>query len=121
MEPNFFERVYRVVQQIPRGKVASYGQVAGMIGHPRGARTVGWALHSLTEERAREVPWQRVINRNGLITISKAGLDPSIQRALLEEEGVTFDERGAVDMRRFGWEGLDWRETEALWDGDVTP
>ena len=70
MEPSFFERVYRVVQQIPRGKVASYGQIAALLGHPQAARTVGWALNALTSERVAQVPWQRVINSAGRISIS---------------------------------------------------
>jgi methylated-DNA-protein-cysteine methyltransferase related protein len=115
VEPNFFERVYRVVQQIPRGKVASYGQIAALLGHPQATRTVGWALNALTSERAAQVPWQRVINSAGRISISRADLSADIQRALLEEEGVNFDEREHVDMRRFGWAGMDWAEVEALW------
>jgi methylated-DNA-protein-cysteine methyltransferase related protein len=115
MEPSFFERVYRVVQQIPRGKVASYGQIAALLGHPQAARTVGWALNALTSERAAQVPWQRVINSAGRISISRADLSADIQRALLEDEGIEFDEREHVDMRRFGWAGMDWDEVEALW------
>ena len=115
MEPSFFERVYRVVQQIPRGKVASYGQIAALLGHPQAARTVGWALNALTSERAGQVPWQRVINSAGRISISRADLSADIQRALLEDEGIEFDEREHVDLRRFGWAGMDWDEVEALW------
>jgi methylated-DNA-protein-cysteine methyltransferase related protein len=115
MEPSFFERVYLIVQQIPRGKVASYGQIAALLGYPQAARTVGWALNALTSERAAQVPWQRVINSAGRISISRADLSADIQRALLEDEGVEFDEREHVDMRRFGWVGMDWNEVEALW------
>jgi len=115
MKPNFFERVYLVVKRIPRGKVASYGQIAALLGHPQAARTVGWALHALASEPATDVPWQRVINHAGRITIARAGLDAAFQRHLLEEEGVEFDARGDVDMERCGWEGMDWAEVEALW------
>ncbi len=115
MRPNFFEQVYRVVMQIPRGRVASYGQVAALLGHPHAARTVGWALNGLSEARGEEVPWQRVINHAGRISISRADLSAALQRQLLEEEGIQFDERGYVDMDRFGWEGMDWPEIEALW------
>jgi methylated-DNA-protein-cysteine methyltransferase-like protein len=120
MEPSFFERVYRVVKQIPRGKVASYGQIAALLGHPQAARTVGWALNALTREQANEVPWQRVINSAGRISLSRADLSADIQRGLLEEEGVAFDEREHVDLRRFGWVGLEWDEVEALWVGRET-
>jgi methylated-DNA-protein-cysteine methyltransferase-like protein len=115
MEPSFFERVYRVVKRIPRGKVASYGQIAALLGQPRAARTVGWALSSLTAEQAAEVPWQRVINHAGRISISRADLSADVQRSLLEEEGVKFDETGHVDWRRFRWAGLEWYEIEELW------
>jgi methylated-DNA-protein-cysteine methyltransferase-like protein len=112
---NFFERVYRLVKQIPAGKVASYGQIAALLGHPQAARTVGWALNALTPEQAAEVPWQRVINSAGRISISRVDLSADLQRALLEDEGVVFDERGYVDWKRFGWEGMEWEEIEALW------
>jgi methylated-DNA-protein-cysteine methyltransferase related protein len=112
--PHFFEQVYLVVKQIPRGKVASYGQIAALLGHPRAARTVGWALNALTESQDPSIPWQRVINHSGRITIARAGLDPEVQRRLLEEEGIEFDQNGDVDMRRYGWHGLDWAEVEQL-------
>lgn len=107
MEPNFFERVYAMVRQIPRGKVASYGQIAALLGHPRAARTVGWALNALREGEHDPVPWQRVINSAGRISISRADLSADLQRALLEEEGVEFNAYGYVDWSRFGWEGVD--------------
>ena len=116
MQPNFFDRVYLVVKLIPHGKVASYGQIAALLGHPRAARTVGWALNALSGTQADEVPWQRVINSAGRISISRADLSADIQRALLEAEGVDFDARGYVDWKRFGWAGLDWGEVEALWE-----
>jgi methylated-DNA-protein-cysteine methyltransferase-like protein len=115
MEPNFFARVWLLVRQIPRGRVASYGQIAALLGHPQAARTVGWALNALTREQAVDVPWQRVINSAGRISTSRADLTADVQRALLEEEGVEFDLHGRVDWQRFGWEGSDWREIEALW------
>jgi methylated-DNA-protein-cysteine methyltransferase-like protein len=113
-QPHFFDQIYILVRRIPRGKVASYGQIAALLGHPRAARTVGWALHALTETQATDVPWQRVINHAGRITIARAGLDPAVQRRLLEDEGIEFDPNGYVDMRRFGWRGLDGAEVEAL-------
>ncbi|MCX7669150.1 MAG: methylated-DNA--[protein]-cysteine S-methyltransferase [Anaerolineae bacterium] len=115
MEPNFFERVYRLVCQIPAGKVASYGQIAALLGHPQAARTVGWALNALNGAQAVAVPWHRVINSAGRISIARADLSAALQRALLEAEGVEFDARGYVDMQRFGWEGLEWDEVERLW------
>lgn len=113
MDPNFFDRVYAVVRRIPRGKVASYGQIAALLGHPQAARTVGWALNALRDTDIDDVPWQRVINSQGRISISRADLGAELQQALLEEEGVEFDPRGYVDLRRFGWEGMD--DVEQLW------
>ena len=113
MNPDFFDRVYAVVRMIPRGKVASYGQIAALLGHPRAARTVGWALNALRDNDIDDVPWQRVINSQGRISISRADLGAELQRALLEEEGVEFDPRGYVDLKRFGWEGMD--DVEQLW------
>lgn len=115
MQPNFFDQVYLVVQQIPRGKVASYGQVAAVLGHPRAARTVGWALNALSCARANEVPWQRVINSAGRVSISRTDVDATFQQRLLEEEGIEFGSDGRVDWKRFGWIGLDWHEVEGLW------
>lgn len=115
MEPNFFERVYLLVQQIPRGRVASYGQIAALLGHPQAARTVGWALNALRGSDVNDVPWQRVINSAGRISISRADLGADLQHALLEEEGIEFDARGYVDLGRYGWEGLSPPDIEALW------
>jgi methylated-DNA-protein-cysteine methyltransferase-like protein len=104
----FFAQVYRLVRQVPPGKVTSYGAIARMLGHPRGARTVGWALHSLPEGSG--VPWHRVINSQGRISTGRWEHAAGLQRALLESEGVVFDERGVVDWKRFGWEGPEITE-----------
>ena len=108
----FFEQVYRLVRQVPPGKVTSYGAIARMLGNPRAARTVGWALHSVPE--GSDVPWQRVINSRGRISTSCQEHGAGLQRVLLEAEGVEFDERGYVDWERCGWEGLLWPEVEEL-------
>lgn len=118
VEPNFFARVYAVVRCIPRGKVASYGQIAALLGQPQAARTVGWALSALQGDDVSDVPWHRVINSAGRISISRVDLTADLQRALLEAEGIEFDARGYVDWRRFGWEGMDRAEIEALWKSD---
>ena len=110
--PGFFERVYQLVRQVPPGKVTSYGAIARMLDHPHAARTVGWALHSLPE--GSDVPWQRVINSQGRISTSCREHGTDRQRALLEAEGIEFDERETVDWGRFGWEGLAWPEVEEL-------
>lgn len=100
-----YERIYAVVEAIPAGRVATYGQVAALAGIPGHARQVGYALHALPE--ASTVPWQRVINARGEVS-ARSGPDldwvPGYQRHLLEEEGVLFDDRGRVDLARFRWE-----------------
>lgn len=96
-----WERIYAVVRRIPRGRVATYGQVAELAGLGGHARQVGYALHVLTEER--QVPWHRVINARGEISLRPGCGADVTQRLLLESEGVGFDARGRVDLRAFGW------------------
>ncbi|MFZ5915543.1 MAG: MGMT family protein [Chloroflexota bacterium] len=108
----FFEQVYRVVRCIPPGQVASYGQVAAMLGNPHAARTVGWAMHALPEDS--DVPWQRVINAQGRVSTAAQDRDDSLQRQLLEAEGVVFGPDGRVNMARYRWQGLLWPELHAL-------
>ena len=101
--PNFYAVVYRLVAQIPRGKVTSYGQIARWLGHPSAARAVGYALHALPA--GSDIPWQRVINAAGRISSRCDRHFEAIQRALLEAEGVRFDSYGNVNLQRFGWLG----------------
>ncbi len=96
------ERIYSVVRRIPAGKVATYGQVARIAGGCS-ALMVGFALASLTP--AKDVPWQRVINARGYISPHGAGFGSAMQRVLLEDEGIEFDQTGKVDFSRFGWLG----------------
>jgi methylated-DNA-protein-cysteine methyltransferase-like protein len=114
MSTGYFERVYRLVRLIPLGKVATYGQIAALLGQPRAARTVGWALHSLSPERAEVVPWQRVIGIGGRITHSGESGGAGLQHDLLEAEGIEFDSRGIVDMERFRWAGPDLLELDRI-------
>lgn len=99
--PDFalYEKIYTVVAEVPHGKVATYGDIAAVVGGGCDARTVGYALNELPENRG-EVPWQRVINREG--GISTRGLR---QRELLEAEGVAFDTQGRVILARCRWDG----------------
>jgi methylated-DNA-protein-cysteine methyltransferase-like protein len=103
--PQFHRLVYRIVRQVPHGKVVTYGQVAAILGHPRAARAVGQALRMLPPALQRVVPWQRVINAAGCISHRGDILRPDMQRARLESEGVRFDRRGKVDLRRLRWPG----------------
>lgn len=98
-----WRRFYRVVRRIPQGRVATYGQIAAMAGHPGHARQVGYALHALPDDS--DVPWQRVINARGEVSPRSEHGWEHYQRHLLEEEGVEFDPQGRVDLGRYRWEG----------------
>ena len=96
-----FEKIYDVVCQIPRGKVATYGQVALLAGNPRWARVVGYALHA--NPAPGRIPCHRVVNREGRVAPAFAFGGSDVQRQLLEEEGVVFEEDGTVDLSVYGW------------------
>lgn len=97
-----YDRIYRVVQQIPPGQVATYGQIARIVGDCS-ARMVGYALAALHDATA--VPWQRVINRQGKISLRPDFGAAEQQRQPLEAEGVTFDSHGRIDLAIYGWPG----------------
>ena len=97
----FYHRIYRVVKHIPRGRVATYGLVARLAGRPGAARTVGGALSELPEDS--DVPWWRVINAAGRISLAAHDHGSVVQRALLLREGVRFAPGGAVSLTTFGW------------------
>jgi methylated-DNA-protein-cysteine methyltransferase-like protein len=95
----FYEKIYYTIRKIPRGKVATYGQIARLAGVGPNARLVGYALHALTPEK--RVPWHRVIGAGGKISLTGEGY--SVQRKILESEGVEFNEAGKIPLTRFGW------------------
>lgn len=97
-----YDRFYAVVRAIPRGRVATYGQVARLAGLPRHARHVGYALQALPEA-SRGVPWQRVVNASGEVSPRCHPDAVERQRVLLEREGVVFGPGGRIPLRRFGW------------------
>ncbi len=103
MEDSFFERAYDVVRQVPMGYVVSYGQVARLMGEPRKARFVGFAMHA-SPGMAGGVPCHRVVFKDGSLASGFAFGGPDEQRRMLEEEGVGFLPDGRVDMERFAWE-----------------
>jgi methylated-DNA-protein-cysteine methyltransferase-like protein len=114
----FFERVYALVRCIPPGRVATYGQIARLLGQPHAARTVGWALRGVPEDS--NVPWQRVVNASGRISIR----DPQSvaeQRSLLEAEGLVFGPDDQIDLDRFGWDGLSEFEVRLLMENPEKP
>ena len=97
-----YARIYAVVRRIPRGRVATYGQVAALAGRSRHARLVGYALHALPDRTT--VPWHRVVNAKGQISLRRTSPAAGVtQRLLLEREGVRFDARGRVSLDRFRW------------------
>ena len=98
----FFNSVWALVEHIPAGKVASYGQIAALLGNPRAARTVGWALHSTPD--LLDIPWHRVVNSKGRISTDCGEHSPALQRRLLQNEGVEFDSRDYINMDRFQWQ-----------------
>jgi methylated-DNA-protein-cysteine methyltransferase-like protein len=102
--PPFYRLVYRVVGRVPRGKIVTYGQVAAILGQPRAARAVGTALAALRGAPLGVVPWHRVINAAGRCS-HRDGFAASVQRDLLEREGVRFDRHGHVDLKRVRWAG----------------
>ncbi|MGD2206932.1 MAG: MGMT family protein [Anaerolineae bacterium] len=112
MTDSFFEQVYKVARRIPPGKVATYGQIARILGVPHAARTVGWAMRAIPE--GSDVPWQRVINSRGFISLGAGEGGAELQRVLLEEEGVVFDAQSRVDLKIYGWAGLDLAERNQL-------
>lgn len=103
MEPNsLYQRIYRIIRRIPRGKVATYGQIAKLAGIAGHARQVGYALHVLPG--TSRVPWHRVINAKGEISLRYGtGL---MQRSLLEKEKIVFDEKNRVSLKVYRWQPM---------------
>ena len=93
-------RIYSIVAGIPAGCVSTYGRIAALAGMPRQARQVGYALAALPKDN--DVPWHRVVNAKG--EISQRANGETRQRELLEAEGVVFDSKGRVSLKRFGWD-----------------
>lgn len=96
-----FELIYDIVRRIPRGKVASYGQIAAMAGNPRLSRVVGYALHVNPDPEG--IPCFRVVNREGRVSPAFAFGGENMQIRLLEEEGVAFKSEGYVDLEKHLW------------------
>jgi methylated-DNA-protein-cysteine methyltransferase-like protein len=98
---NTFDKIYNAVKQIPYGKVATYGQIAAMCGNPRLARVVGYALH--VNPDPENIPCFRVVNKDGRTSPAFAFGGQDIQKKLLSDEGVEFDENGYVLMEKYLW------------------
>ena len=100
MAEQFTERVKALIKRIPRGRVATYGQIAAFAGSPRGARQVVRILHSSSAKD--RLPWHRVINAKGMIAL-KPGYGYETQRAMLQKEGVRFYLDGSIDLKKYQW------------------
>jgi methylated-DNA-protein-cysteine methyltransferase-like protein len=96
----FSEIVYKIVSDIPKGYVASYGQVAALAGAPRAAREVGWCLNKY---HGMDLPWWRVVNSKGKITIKGSEYDANFQKKLLIADGVEVDEEFNLDINKYRW------------------
>jgi methylated-DNA-protein-cysteine methyltransferase related protein len=102
MTEGFYQRVYELVASIPVGRVVTYGQIALHLGMPHGARAVGWAMRQCPAG----VPWHRVVNAQGGISKGVHTEYITMQRAMLEEEGVHFGLDGYLDLSVYGWDGI---------------
>lgn len=114
-----YQRICLLVQQIPAGQVATYGQIAALTGHCT-ARMVGYAMAAL--DGGADVPWQRVVNAQGKISPRADSHSTEVQRLRLIEEGIVFDAAGSINLRRYRWPGpsVAWRlehgfDPEASW------
>ncbi len=94
------QRIYEVVRAVPAGTVATYGDIAAIVGGGCDARTVGYALNMVPKDGGEPIPWQRIINAQG--GISTSGI---LQRKLLEDEGITFDDKDRIPLQTFRWIG----------------
>lgn len=103
-ETSFKDFVINIIKSIPYGKVTTYGTVAVLAGSPRSAREVGYILHALTKKH--DLPWQRVINKKGYISVRGGDVNmKNLQKALLEQEGVEVSKDFMVDLGIYGWWG----------------
>jgi len=101
MPASAFEKIYKIIRRIPKGKVATYGQIAAMAGYERGARTVGWALNYHSGD---DLPWHRVINAGGKSSLPEGR--GQLQKALLEIEDIVFDQQDRIDLKKYLWNGI---------------
>ena len=97
-----YDRIYAVVRRIPRGRVATYGQIAAIAGYPHAPRVAGYALHALPD--GTPLPWHRVVGAGGRLSLARLSHDgATTQRMRLEREGVRFEARGRVALERHRW------------------
>lgn len=105
---NTYQRIYEIVKKIPKGRVATYGQIARLAGLGGHARQVGYALNILPDDQ--DVPWHRVINAKGEISKRSVPVYEQIQRELLEQEGIEFGIDARISLRRYRWTRTEWKQ-----------
>jgi len=110
-EKSYREKVYKIVREIPSGKVMTYGQIADILGEGYTARTIGYVMHAANTEN---VPWQRVINSQGGCSTGKMMMPVNLQQKMLQDEGIIFDAKGHCDLNEYRWfpEGSEPQEDE---------
>ena len=123
--PSFYEQVYAVVRRIPPGQVSTYGRIAAMLGRPKAARAVGYALNALGRKEGgagdTAVPWQRVINSQGRISIVNREHSANQQADLLRAEGVDVSQDLRIDLDTYLWPGLHLVELDDILSGQSLP
>ncbi|WP_411824773.1 MGMT family protein [Leptospira sp. 'Mane'] len=100
---SFYQEVYSMVKKIPKGKVTTYGTIAVLLGKPRAARAVGYALNALKKNESVSVPWQRVINAQGQISFKGDAIRAGLQKQILVGEKIKFDANDTIDLKKFAW------------------
>ncbi|MBA3634422.1 MAG: MGMT family protein [Acidobacteria bacterium] len=110
-EQKYRERVYKIVREIPAGKVMTYGQIAEILGAGYTPRTIGFVMHAADTEN---VPWQRVINSQGSCSTGKMTMPINLQQKMLEDEEIIFDAKGRCDLNVYRWfpEGFEENDDE---------
>ena len=107
---DLYQRIYKLVQQIPKGQVATYGQIAKMVGRC-GPRQVGYAMSHTPADK--KIPWHRVINSQGRVSVRKEGSEDPLQIKLLKNDGILFNKSGKIDFAEYAWFGPDWEWMQA--------
>lgn len=102
MTTPFSEAIKKIIRSIPKGKVSTYGFIAAVAGNPKGARQVARILHSCSDKY--DLPWHRVVNRRGMISLPRYG-KYELQKQMLMDEGVRFDNNDTIDLNRYHWNG----------------
>jgi methylated-DNA-protein-cysteine methyltransferase-like protein len=96
----FTSKLLEIIKTIPNGKVTTYGRLAVMAGNPRGARQVAWVLKAYSKKY--DLPWHRIINSKGMISLEK-GHGFELQKSLLEGEGICVNKNGSIDLDTYLW------------------